>query len=169
MWHGVVQVFRDYGYRRLRSRARLKFLVADWGVAKFREILETEYLKRPLVDGPAPELPERPIDHIGVHKQWDGKRYVGVAPIVGRVSGSLLAKVADLAEAHGSDRIRLTPYQKLLVLDVDEADTESLVGGLKQIGLEARPSRMAARHDGLHRHRVLQARDRRDQGHARPS
>ena len=140
VWHGVVQVFRDYGYRRLRARARLKFLVADWGVARFREILETEYLKRPLVDGPAPELPERPIDHVGVHKQWDGKRYVGVAPIAGRVSGSLLAKVADLAEAHGSDRIRLTPYQKLLVLDVDEADAESLVGGLKQIGLEARPS-----------------------------
>src|SRR5262245_47780661 len=29
VWAGVVGVFRDYGYRRLRSRARLKFLVAD--------------------------------------------------------------------------------------------------------------------------------------------
>jgi len=140
VWHGVVQVFRDYGYRRLRSRARLKFLVADWGVAKFREILETEYLKRPLIDGPAPELPERPIDHVGVHKQWDGKYYVGVAPIAGRVSGRLLAQVADQAEAHGSGRVRLSPYQKLVVLDIDEGDTESLVEGLRGIGLEARPS-----------------------------
>ncbi len=140
VWHGVVQVFRDYGYRRLRSRARLKFLVADWGVAKFREILETEYLKRPLIDGPAPELPERPIDHVGVHRQWDGKFYVGVAPIAGRVSGRLLDQVADQAEAHGSARVRLSPYQKLVVLDVDEGDTESLVKGLQGIGLEARPS-----------------------------
>jgi sulfite reductase (ferredoxin) len=140
VWQGVVQVFRDYGYRRLRSRARLKFLLADWGVAKFREVLETEYLKRPLIDGPAPDLPERPIDHVGVHRQWDGKFYVGVAPIAGRVSGRLLSEVADQAEAHGSDRVRLTPYQKLLVLDVEEGDTESLVEGLRRIGLEARPS-----------------------------
>ena len=54
VWEGVVSIFRDYGYRRLRSKARLKFLVKDWGVEKFREVLETEYLKRPLLDGPAP-------------------------------------------------------------------------------------------------------------------
>ncbi|MET1005590.1 MAG: nitrite/sulfite reductase, partial [Propionibacteriaceae bacterium] len=54
VWAGVVSVFRDYGYRRLRTRARIKFLVADWGVAKFREVLETEYLHRTLTDGPAP-------------------------------------------------------------------------------------------------------------------
>ncbi|MEV4136803.1 nitrite/sulfite reductase [Dactylosporangium sp. NPDC049742] len=139
-WLGVIQIFRDYGYRRLRSRARLKFLVADWGAAKFREVLETEYLKRPLIDGPSPELPEKPIDHIGVHKQWDGKYFVGAAPIAGRSSGSQLAKVADLAERFGSDRVRLTPYQKLIVLDIAEADTEAVVLGLREAGLEARPS-----------------------------
>jgi len=140
VWHGVIQVFRDYGYRRLRSRARLKFLLADWGVERFREVLEQEYLKRPLIDGPAPELPEKPIDHVGVHRQWDGKYFVGVAPVAGRVSGTMLARAADFAEAHGSNRVRLTPYQKLLVLDVEESDTESLVTDLRTIGLEARPS-----------------------------
>ena len=63
-----------------------------------------------------------------------------MAPIAGRVSGALLAKVADLAEAHGSDRVRLTPYQKLLVLDVEESDVDSLVTTLRGIGLEARPT-----------------------------
>ncbi len=140
VWHGVVKVFRDYGYRRLRNRARLKFLLADWGVAKFREVLETEHLGRQLIDGPAPELPERPIDHIGIHKQWDGKHYVGVAPVAGRVSGSMLRKVADIVEAHGSDRVRLTPYQKLLVLDVAADRVNSLVAELRGIGLEATPS-----------------------------
>ncbi|SCG33949.1 nitrite/sulfite reductase [Micromonospora halophytica] len=140
VWAGVVGIFRDYGYRRLRNRARLKFLVADWGVEKFREVLEKEYLGRTLLDGPAPELPSRPVDHIGVHRQRDGRHYVGAAPVVGRVSGTQLAQLADLAEAHGSGRVRLTPYQKLLVLDVLPERTESLVDALRGIGLEARPS-----------------------------
>ena len=140
VWEGVVGIFRDYGYRRLRNRARLKFLLADWGVAKFREILEKEYLGRALVDGPPPELPAKPIDHIGVHKQRDGRNYVGAAPVVGRTSGTQLSKLAELVQAHGSDRVRLTPYQKLLVLDIADDQTEALVTGLRGIGLEARPS-----------------------------
>jgi sulfite reductase (ferredoxin) len=140
VWAGVVSIFRDYGYRRLRHRARLKFLVADWGVEKFREVLEKEYLGRSLADGPAPVLPEKPIDHIGVHRQRDGRYYVGASPVVGRVSGSQLAQLADVVEAHGSGRVSLTPYQKLLVLDVPEERTESLVTALRGIGLEARPS-----------------------------
>ena len=68
VWEGVISVFRDYGYRRLRTRARLKFLVADWGVEKFREVLENEYLGRTLVDGPAPPVPAASGDHIGVHR-----------------------------------------------------------------------------------------------------
>lgn len=140
VWLAVVSAFRDYGYRRLRHRARLKFLVADWGVAKFREVLEKEYLGRALLDGPAPQLPERPIDHMGVHAQRDGNFYVGATPVVGRVSGTQLAQLADLVEAHGSGRVRLTPYQKLLVLDVPQARVEPLVAALRGIGLEARPS-----------------------------
>ena len=96
VWAGVVSIFRDYGYRRLRNRARLKFLVADWGVQKFREVLETEYLKRTLVDGPAPEDYDGPRDHVGVHPQKDGKFYVGVNPTVGRVSGTMLVQLAEL-------------------------------------------------------------------------
>ncbi|WP_319459504.1 nitrite/sulfite reductase [Micromonospora sp. RTP1Z1] len=140
VWAGVVGIFRDYGYRRLRNRARLKFLVADWGVEKFREVLEKEYLGRTLLDGPAPELPSKSIDHIGVQRQRDGRNYVGAAPVVGRVSGGQLAELADVVEAHGSDRVRLTPYQKLLVLDVAPERTESLVAALRRIGLVARPS-----------------------------
>ncbi len=139
-WEGVISVFRDYGYRRLRSRARLKFLVADWGVEKFREVLESEYLGRKLVDCPSPPAPETSRDHVGVHRQRDGRFFVGVAPTVGRVSGRLLSQLADVVEAHGSTRIRTTAHQKLLVLDVEEDRVESLVAALDAIGLSARPS-----------------------------
>jgi sulfite reductase (ferredoxin) len=140
VWKGVVSIFRDYGYRRLRTRARLKFLVNDWGAAKFREVLETEYLGRALPDLEAPVSPETPVDHIGVHPQTDGLFYVGVAATVGRISGTLLNQVADIVEGHGSDRVRTTPMQKLVVLDIAEDKVESLVAALAEIGLFARPS-----------------------------
>ncbi|WP_027946497.1 nitrite/sulfite reductase [Amycolatopsis taiwanensis] len=140
VWEGVVSVFRDYGYRRLRSRARMKFLVKDWGAAKFREVLETEYLGRRLVDGPAPEVPEQRRDHIGVHRQKDGLCYVGAAPTAGRVSGSTLIAVAKAAERAGSSRVRLTPQQKILVLDVPESELAGLRAELAEIGLPTEPS-----------------------------
>lgn len=140
VWHGVTQIFRDYGYRRLRNKARLKFLLADWGTEKFREVLETEYLSEPLPDGPAAPKPTSLGDHVGVHAQKDGRFYVGAAPLVGRVSGSVLTALADLAEVHGSRRVRTTPHQKLLVLDVPEAEVEGLIAGLDALGLSARPS-----------------------------
>ncbi|MFF4116017.1 nitrite/sulfite reductase [Streptomyces sp. NPDC001714] len=141
VWAGVIGIFRDYGYRRLRTRARLKFLVADWGAEKFRQVLEDEYLERKLVDGPAPAEPvSRWRDHVGVHRQQDGNFYVGFAPRVGRVDGATLAKVADLAEAHGSGRVRTTVEQKMIVLDVAEDQVESLVEALEALDLTARPS-----------------------------
>ncbi|CAL9413748.1 sulfite reductase SirA [Streptomyces sp. enrichment culture] len=141
VYEGVISIFRDYGYRRLRNRARLKFLVADWGAEKFRQVLEDEYLKRKLTDGPAPAEPtSRWRDHIGVHRQKDGRYYVGFAPRVGRVDGTILTKVADLAEAHGSGRVRTTVEQKMIVLDVEEARVDSLVESLEALDLTARPS-----------------------------
>ena len=141
VWAGVASVFRDYGYRRLRSRARLKFLVADWGAPRFREVLEQEYLGFALPDGPAPAPPPPGgRDHIGVHRQRDGRYYVGVAPHTGRTSGTQLWQVADLAQEYGSDRITTTTEQKLLILDIPERAVAGLVAALEAADLQARPS-----------------------------
>lgn len=140
VWAAVTSVFRDYGYRRLRAKARLKFLIKDWGIAKFREVLETEYLKRPLIDGPAPEPVKHPIDHVGVQRLKNGLNAVGVAPIAGRVSGTILTAVADLMARAGSDRIRFTPYQKLVILDIPDALLDDLIAALDALGLQSRPS-----------------------------
>ncbi|NUP29707.1 MAG: nitrite/sulfite reductase [Nocardia sp.] len=140
VWEAVVSLFRDYGYRRLRTKARLKFLIKDWGIEKFREVLEEKYLKRKLIDGPAPEQPSRPIDHVGVQKLRNGLNAVGFSPIAGRVSGSILTKVSDAVERAGSDRIRFTPYQKLIVLDIADDKVEQLIAELEPLGLHARPS-----------------------------
>ncbi|GAA1365622.1 nitrite/sulfite reductase [Streptomyces beijiangensis] len=141
VYGGVIGIFRDYGYRRLRTRARLKFLLADWGTEKFRQILEDEYLERKLVDGPAPEQPAGTWrDHLGVHRQKDGRFYVGFAPRVGRVDGPQLVKIAEVAAAHGSDRLRTTTEQKMIVLDVEESQVPSLIAGLEALDLKVNAS-----------------------------
>ncbi|WP_030766638.1 MULTISPECIES: nitrite/sulfite reductase [unclassified Streptomyces] len=141
VYEGVISIFRDYGYRRLRNRARLKFLVADWGPAKFRQVLEDEYLQRKLTDGPAPAQPSgRWRDHVGVHQQQDGKFYVGFAPRVGRVDGATLTKIADVAAQHGSGRLRTTAEQKMIVLDIEADQVDSVVGALEALDLRVKPS-----------------------------
>lgn len=140
VWEGVTSIFRDYGFRRLRNKARMKFLLADWGVEKMRQVLETEYLSSPLPDGPAPAPAVGAPDHVGVHRQKDGNYYIGAATTVGRLSGTTLQRLADLAEANGSHRVRPTVFQKILVLDVPEDRVDAVVAGLDELGLPSRPS-----------------------------
>ena len=140
VWHAVVSIFRDYGYRRLRNKARMKYLLEDWGPERFRTVLEEEYLGYALPDGPAPAPPTRPGDHVGVHEQKDGRFYIGAAPVVGRSSGTTLTALADLLEAHGATRLRTTPHQKIVVLDVERDRVDAVVAGLKELGLDPEPS-----------------------------
>jgi sulfite reductase (ferredoxin) len=142
VWAGVIGIFRDYGYRRLRTRARLKFLVKEWGAEKFRQVLQDEYLGYALPDGPAPQVarPGARGDHVGVHEQKDGRFFIGVAPVVGRVSGTKMSAIADVAALVGSDRIRLTPHQKIVVLDVPGPSVALVVNALRALGLEGEPS-----------------------------
>lgn len=140
VWAGVTSIFRDYGYRRQRNHARLKFLLADWGPEQFRRVLETEYLHRALPDGPAPATSPRHRDHTGIEAQRDGLVSVGATTRSGRTSGSALRQVAELADAYGRGRVRLTAQQGLVILDVAPAAADELADELALHGLEVRPS-----------------------------
>jgi sulfite reductase (ferredoxin) len=141
VWAAVVSTFRDYGYRRARNHARMKFLVADKGAAWFREVMEKEYLGFALPDGEAPPpSADATRDHVGVFEQHDGRSYVGFAPRAGRISGHQLRHVADLADRLGDGRVRTTTQQKLVILDVAAANVEPLVAALEDDDLSVRPS-----------------------------
>src|SRR5699024_4882975 len=141
VWEGVTSIFRDHGYRRLRNKARMKFLVQDWGAEKFREVLETDYLGRRLLDGPpATVAPGTRRAHVGIHEQQDGRVCVGAAALAGRTSGDNLLRLVELAERVGSRRIRFTPQQKVLVLDVPPEAADQLAEDLREIDLVVRPS-----------------------------
>ncbi len=142
VWAGVTSVFRDYGYRRSRMHARLKFLLADWGTEKFRQVLEDEYLTAPLPDGPAPVSPpveER--DHVGVHRQADGRNYIGAVPRAGRTSGLQLQRLAELAGQYGDGRVATTTQQGFVLLGVADEHVDAVVDELEADDLRVRPSR----------------------------
>jgi sulfite reductase (ferredoxin) len=140
VWAGVTGIFRDYGYRRSRMHARLKFLMADWGPEKFREVLEKEYLGRALPNGPAPEVSPTHRDHIGVEEQRDGRFAIGGTTRSGRTSGSALHELAELSDRHGAGRVRLTAQQGVVVLDVAPAAIETVVAEMDELGFSVRPS-----------------------------
>jgi sulfite reductase (ferredoxin) len=132
---GVTAVFRDHGYRRARNRARLKFLVKDWGAERFRSVLEEQigFELDDLVEPPSSSSTHR--EHTGVWPQRDGNYYVGFAPKAGRIAGHQLGAVARLADKYGNGRMRTTTQQKLVILDVPEERVAGLIDELSMINL----------------------------------
>jgi sulfite reductase (ferredoxin) len=116
----IVKLFRDHGNRADRKRARIKYLVHDWGVERFREVL-AGYVGRPL-DLPRP-LEVTGLDlHLGAHPQGDGKWYYGLSVENGRVKdeGSLRLRTALRAIVERfRPELRLTPLQDVLFCDLD--------------------------------------------------
>ena len=132
---GVTAVFRDYGYRRSRNKARLKFLIADWGPELFRRVLEEKYLGYTLADGPqAKPSPDVHRDHTGVGRQADGRNYLGFALRNGRVSGAQLIELAELADEYGNGRLRTTTQQKMVILDVPDERLAPAMDALENLG-----------------------------------
>ncbi len=138
----ITEIFRDCGYRESRGHARLKFLVADWGVERFREELERR-LGRRLCDGaPYREPPDSYRDHIGINEQKQpGLYYVGICILVGRIRWREMKRIAELAREYGDGTIRNTNMQNILILNVPQRHLDRLGRELSQAGLSFDGSR----------------------------
>ena len=139
----IASVFREEGNRENRKRARLKFLVEQWEIPRFREEVEARlgHKLRRAPEAEAPPITERDRSHLGIHGQHQqGFYYVGLSILGGRTSGDDLRRFADLAEEHGSGRIRTTNTQNIVLLDIPERKLEALTRDLDQFGFEYQPS-----------------------------
>ena len=143
VWAGVVSIFRDYGYRRQRNHARLKFLMADWGAEKFREVLERRVPAPRAARRPCPgrvAQPPRPHRRRGAVRRPGGHRRHHP---LGRTSGTALRGLAELADRlrrRASGQVRLTAQQGVVVLDVAAQDVETVVDEMAELGYTVRPS-----------------------------
>ncbi len=142
--HYATVVYRDFGYREKRNKARFKFLVADWGAEKV--LAQMEELSGIRFDRHSefhfPVDPE--TDHIGIHEQKQaGLYFVGVCFAGGRVRGSQARTIAALARkyaAPGQDFVRATNKQNLILLNIPEKNLDALKAELDAAGPRLEPS-----------------------------
>ncbi len=118
----VVDVFREFGNRRDRNRARLKYLLQDWGLDRFQQVVEERLGS---LEPPRPVEVTGHDDHLGWQRQDEGKWFVGIHVKNGRISDedssqlkSALKRIADRFVCS----FRLTPQRNILVCDIEAAD-----------------------------------------------
>jgi sulfite reductase beta subunit-like hemoprotein len=137
----VAHIFRDAdSLRYKRTRARLKFLVADKGWQWFRDELEAR-LGYALEHDDSIVQPKGALhtDHMGRGEQKDGLWYVGVPIERGRWTGDQMIAVADLAEryaAPGKAHVRLSQKQNVLLPNIPRENLDALCKALTDAGLE---------------------------------
>lgn len=132
----IVATQRDYGDRVNRRHARMKYLINDWGVAKFREQVEV-YLGKPLQPfKPLPQWEYR--DYLGWHEQGDGKWFVGVNIDNGRIydNGTLKLRTA-LREIVQRFQLpmRITGSQNVVLYDIQPQDKAEVQAILTRCGV----------------------------------
>jgi ferredoxin-nitrite reductase len=140
----IVRVFIANGDRTDRKKARLKYVLDDWGFEKFLAETEKEYgqpLRRVSNDEFEPRRPDDRQAHIGVHPQLQPRlNYIGVVLPVGRIQSEQLRTLADVAESCGNGDVRLTPWQNLLIANIPDDRVEEAKSRIEAMGLEWRAS-----------------------------
>ena len=142
----VAAIFRDEGNRSDRRHARLKYLLAEWGIARFRE----EFQRRASFRlAPPVELPSLPYhDHLGRHRQADGRWFYGVFIQSGRIldtaDARLKTALRTIVEQY-SPGVHLTPQQNLLLTDLDLGSIDEIERILLEHGVTPAPELSAVR------------------------
>ena len=138
----ILDIWReDPKYRLSRAKARLKFLVDDYGPERVRAEIEKR-LDRRLEDLAVVPTPAGHTDHLGIHRQkQEGLYYVGFPVFLGRVSGEQTVQLADLAESYGGD-VRLSRQQNVILTGIPEARLDEVIARVAQIGFPLEVNRL---------------------------
>jgi ferredoxin-nitrite reductase len=123
----ILTVYRDHGLRANRQKSRMMWLIDEWGIEKFREVV-AEQFGRPLqTAAPEDEIQWDKRDHIGIHPQQQaGLSYFGLHVPIGRLYADDMFELARIADVYGSGEIRLTVEQNLILPNVPDSRVEAL-------------------------------------------
>lgn len=139
----LIRMFVENGNRTNRNKARLKYLVDEWGIPKTLEETEKK-LTFPLryfpLESCEPSRPKTKHGHLGVHRQSDGRNYIGICIPVGRMTHEEMMKLADVADRYGKREIRLTVWQNLLIPHIPDEQLEEAKKAITEIGLSFAPA-----------------------------
>jgi sulfite reductase (ferredoxin) len=139
----IVATQRDYSDRNNRRHARLKYLIHDWGVAKFKSQVEEYFGKKIQPLRPTPDF--KYLDFLGWHEQGDGKLFLGISIVNGRIKdeGKFKLRTA-LREIIGKYNLpmRVTPHQNVLIYDIKPEDRDAIAKILTSSGVEPDPDKI---------------------------
>ncbi|KAM3116256.1 sulfite reductase, ferredoxin dependent [Phormidesmis sp. 146-33] len=134
----IVATQRDYGDRSDRRHARMKYLIEDWGVEKFRAKVEEYFGKKLEPFKPLPKFEY--LDFLGWQEQGDGKLFVGISVENGRVKneGSFQLKTAlrEIVETYNLPML-VTPSQNLIFYEIDPAQKDEIQAILTRCGIKS--------------------------------
>ncbi len=139
----LIRVFIENGDRTNRKKARLKYLVDDWGIPK--TLVETQRkvafpLRHIPLDACEVSLPKIKHGHLGIHPQTDGKNYLGVLIPVGAMSCQQVGDICDIADRYGHGEIRLTVWQSLIIPGIPDEKVDAAAAAVIAAGFDYRPS-----------------------------
>ena len=136
----IVATQRDYGDRVNRRHARMKYLINDWGVEKFKAKVESYFGKAIAPYKPLPEWKYQ--DFLGWHKQGDGKLFFGLSVENGRIKdeGDFQLKTAlrEIVEQFNVP-MRLTPNHNIIFYEVEPSQKQAIQQILQQKGVVTQP------------------------------
>jgi ferredoxin-nitrite reductase len=124
----ILRLFRDNGLRANRTKARLMFLIDEWGIEKFRAEAERVHGKTLATAALKDEIEWEKRDHIGVYPQKQaGLNYVGLHIPVGKLNATDFFELARLAEVYGTGELRFTVEQNAIIPHVADAKIPTLL------------------------------------------
>lgn len=129
----VVAVQRDYGRRDDRKQARLKYLINEWGMDKFRSVVEQYFGKQMEPFRPLPDWEFK--DFLGWMEQGDGKLAYGVFVQNGRVKGEAKKALRNVIERYELP-VSITPNQNLILRDINPSWKDDILSTLQAAGLK---------------------------------
>ena len=129
----ILALQRDYGDRKTRRLARMKYVINDMGIEWFATELKSHYFNKP-IHSLKPEPKSELKDYLGWHRQSKGLWFVGIHLLSGRLSGKLKTHLKDIVELFKLE-IRLTPNQDLLLCNIGNHQKSSVRNALEQIGI----------------------------------
>jgi len=136
----MLRVFRENGDRTNRKKARLKYLIDDWGVEKFLEAVQAKLafdLRYFALQSCEPRRSVVRHGYIGVYPQkQEGLKYIGVTVPVGYLTPEQMKGAAQIAEQYGKGEIRLTVWQNFIIPHIAQEDLETVKAELRSLGFD---------------------------------
>lgn len=144
----IVRVFLRNGDRTNRNKARLQYVLDDWGFERYLEEVEQELgesLRRAPLEVCEPNASDNRQAHVDAHGQLQpGLNYIGVVVLVGRITSEQMRGLSAIADTHGNGEIRLTVWQNLLIPNIPDDQVSAVQQAITDLGLHWQVSSVRA-------------------------